>query len=131
MKKLLLLLLLSLGFIGSAYAGDVYYCKYKTIDIGPTGTRTGIISPDITLIVKKREVITMLSNPLTGETDTEAYKILEKDKFFGLTAMSKKIGPNSISILYFSERTKEFAMAYTTVSRATASSGRCTFMYSQ
>ena len=130
MKKLLLLLLLSLAFIGSANAGDVYSCKYSTVRIMGDSVTTGIISPDITLIVDKKQVTTIFISPISGKPLRFVYKILEQDKRFGLTALEKPIS-NSVSTLYFNKRTKRFSMADLILEAVTSSSGRCTFMYSQ
>ena len=62
MKKLLLLLLLSLGLIGSANAGDVYTCKYVTeLITNVTGEKVtlGLVSPEITMIVENKQVTTI------------------------------------------------------------------------
>ena len=131
MSRLLLLLLISLGFTGSAYAaGDVYSCKYSTVRIMGDSVTTGIISPDITLIVDKKQVTTIFISPISGKSLRFVYKILEQDKRFGLTALEKPIS-NSVSTLYFDKVTKRFSMADLTTNMSDGSSGRCTFMYSQ
>ena len=135
MKKLLLLLLLSLGFIGSANAaGDVYSCKYKTVEV--SGENENDISsnfhnPDITLIVEKKQVTTISINPIDGKSYKDVYKILKQHKSYGLTAMEKTYTSNGVSTLYFNKNTLRFSMAILGLYIATGYSGRCTFMYSQ
>jgi hypothetical protein len=129
MKKLLLLLLLSLAFIGSAYAGDVYACKYRSQDISVNyGERTGLISPDITLIVEKKQVTTIWIGT-DGKSYSDVYKIAKQDKK-SLTAL-KKATSWRIEGVFFDKKNKEFSMTQLGFSSVTGSSGRCTFMYSQ
>ena len=131
MKKLLLPLLLSLVFTGSAYAAaDVYSCKYKTIELMGNNIKSNILSPEITLIVEKKQITSIYISSYSGKAKQDVFKILKEDKRFGLVAL-KKPSWNSISTLYFNKRTKRFSMADLILEAVTSYSGNCTFMYTQ
>ena len=48
MKKLLLLLLLSLAFIGSSNASDLYNCEHYWVDIGVMGDKSNYNPKEVT-----------------------------------------------------------------------------------
>ena len=125
MKKLLLLLLLSLAFIGQSFAGDVYLCKHEFKEMGALGYRDSKNPPDITLIVERNKVTNLTK--FGTETYKTVFKIKQKTAS-SLTAMSEDFG---IKTLYFNKKTGSFYMATVASLGVTANAGVCTFMYSQ
>ena len=130
MKKLILLTILCLGVYSSSYAGEVYSCKYKAVEVSGNNV-SNILSPDITLIVDRKQVTTVSINPIDGKSYREVFKILKQDKRFGLVALEKKHAANSVSTLYFNKKTRRFSMSDLVLYSSTGYSGSCTFMYSQ
>ena len=126
MKKLLLLLLLSLGFMGSAYAGDVYLCKHEFKEMGALGYRDIKNPPDITLIVERNKVTNLTK--FGTETHKRVFKIKMKyDNSFN----AMREASTGIQTLHFNKKNGSFYMASVGPLGVSSNAGVCTFMYSQ
>jgi hypothetical protein len=126
MKKLLLLLLLSLAFIGQSFAGDVYLCKHEFKEMGAFGYRDSKNPPDITLIVERKKV----TNLTKFGTDTHKRVFKIKMKYDNsLNAMSE--ASSGIQTLHFNKKNGSFYMASVGPLGVSSNAGVCTFMYSQ
>ena len=131
MKKLLLLLFLSLGFTSSTNAATaILICDAKSVEITEWGARTTFPSSTktFTMIVEinKKEItnIKIKEKLYSGDTHLTKYKILKQDKR-ALTAIDNSISSHGAEILFLNKENGRFSIANLTMSAALGTTGRC------
>ena len=123
MKKLLLLLLLSLGFFGKpAIASDVYICNYDSVLIFQNDITSDYPNPALTLIVDRNKVTAKFIHPATGNVANEVFKIIENE-YDQIVAFANP----SLSIygLNLNPKTGIFGLTTLVLGEAAAFSGKC------
>ena len=121
MKKLLLLLLLSLAFIGSANASEWYKCKHYWVSISILGDKSNYKPKDFKLKVERKN-----ATIIQYGKENKVFKIEQKysDSF---TAM-KKPTAHEMHVLAFNGGTHSFSMAYVGPIGSEAYFGQCTLL---
>ena len=132
MKKLLLLLLLSLGFIGSANAStSIIMCDAKSVEITQFGARTTFpnSTKTITMILdgnKSKGItnITIKEILSSGDSFSTTYSILKQDDR-ALTALINKPSSHGAEILFLNKQDGTFSIANLSMNAALGTTGRC------
>ena len=132
MKKLLLLLLLSLGFIGSAYAETfVLTCNAKSVDMTQFGANTNFpnSTKTITMILEGNSnngitKITFNDIGYKGEIRSSIFKILKQDTS-GLTALGNNISAFGGDMLFLNLQDGTFSHTILELATVSSTVGRC------
>ena len=121
MKKLLLLLLLSLAFVGSANASDLYNCEHYWVQIGVMGDKSNYNPKDFKLKVERKN-----ATIIRYGWEDKVFKI-EKKYDDSFTAI-KKPTAHEMDVLAFNGGTHTFSRAYAGPIGSIAYFGKCTLL---
>ena len=121
MKKLLLLLLLSLSFTGSANASDFYNCEHYWVSIGLLGDKSNYNPQDFILEVERKNAT------ITQYGQKNIVFKIEK-KFDDSFTASVKPTAHEMHVLAFNGGTHTFSRAYAGPLGSTAYYGQCTLL---
>ena len=141
MKKPLLLLLLSLGFIGNSYSAIlVLTCDTESVEVGKYGKRTTFpnSTSTITMILEHNnkkpvaEITSITTKKIIGGAWSDGkkmsvstkYKILKQNDD-ALTAIDEKISPYGAEILFLNKKNGIFSSANSGMGEVVGTSGNC------
>ena len=119
MKKLLLILFMSLGFAGLANASDLYNCNHYWVSIGILGDKSNYNPEDFVLKVERKK-----ATIVEYGKENKVYKIEKKFDGSSFTAM-KKPTAFEMDVLAFNGGTHTFSRAYVGPLGSTADYGQC------
>ena len=103
MKKLLLFLLISHSFIGTAYsASNTYICNYDMVKTQGDKAYSGYNDPPLTMIVDRKKITVKRESPVADAIVTSVYKVVRNtETFLGQFIIAYKDTRTDISSLVF------------------------------